>query len=412
MSYVAVQRTGLAGATMRTPSFSPASRRTRSRTARAPLAAATAILAPVLLGGCDLVTMNPAGDVARQQAHLILASTALMLLIIVPVIALTILFAWKYRHTNEDADYKPNWDHSTGLELIIWSAPLLIVIALGALTWISTHSLDPYRPLGRLAPGKPVAKNEKPLEIQVVSLDWKWLFIYPEQGIATVNELVLPINRQVVFRMTSSSVMNTFYVPTMAGMIYTMPGMETKLHAVLNKPGRFEGISANYSGAGFSDMRFTVDGFDDAGFAKWVSETRSAQGRLDNATYLNLEKPSEKVPAIRYAGFAPGLFDRILGMCTKPGETCMQATMMKDGAKDSGHNAPVNDTGHMRGSESKGALQKEPEEKGSSPHRNAPRQQAPGSSQPGSEANRSMTAIDPLPLPGATAPGVRAVARS
>ena len=316
MSYFAVQRTGLAGATMRTPSFSPASRRTRSRTARAPLAAATAILAPVLLGGCDLVTMNPAGDVARQQAHLILASTALMLLIIVPVIALTILFAWKYRHTNEDADYKPNWDHSTGLELIIWSAPLLIVIALGALTWISTHSLDPYRPLGRLAPGKPVAKNEKPLEIQVVSLDWKWLFIYPEQGIATVNELVLPINRQVVFRMTSSSVMNTFYVPTMAGM------------------------------------------------------------------------------------------------CTKPGETCMQATMMKDGAKDSGHNAPVNDTGHMRGSESKGALQKEPEEKGSSPHRNAPRQQAPGSSQPGSEANRSMTAIDPLPLPGATAPGVRAVARS
>ncbi|PVE53572.1 ubiquinol oxidase subunit II [Arthrobacter sp. TPD3018] len=365
--------------------------------------AALALLAPALLGGCDLVVMNPAGDVARQQAHLILWSTGLMLLIIVPVIALTVLFAWKYRHTNEDAEYRPNWDHSTGLELIIWSAPLLIVIALGALTWISTHSLDPYRPLARIAPGQPVAKNAKPLEIQVVSLDWKWLFIYPEQGIATVNELALPVNRQVVFRMTSSSVMNTFYVPTMAGMIYTMPGMETQLHAVLNKPGRFEGISANYSGAGFSDMRFTVDGFDDAGFAKWVSETRSAQGKLDNATYLKLERPSEKVPAIRYAGFAPGLFDRILGMCTKPGETCMQATMMKDGGMDMGHAPPVNDTGHMRGSDSKGALQKEPEEKGSSPHRNAPRQQAPGSSQPGSEANRSMTAIDPLPLPGVTA---------
>ncbi len=380
--------------TMRTlPSFRAARMRT----------AALALLAPALLGGCDLVVMNPAGDVARQQAHLILWSTGLMLLIIVPVIALTVLFAWKYRHTNEDAEYRPNWDHSTGLELIIWSAPLLIVIALGALTWISTHSLDPYRPLARIAPGQPVAKNAKPLEIQVVSLDWKWLFIYPEQGIATVNELVLPVNRQVVFRMTSSSVMNTFYVPTMAGMIYTMPGMETQLHAVLNKPGRFEGISANYSGAGFSDMRFTVDGFDDAGFAKWVSETRSAQGKLDNATYLKLERPSEKVPAIRYAGFAPGLFDRILGMCTKPGETCMQATMMKDGGMDMGHAPPVNDTGHMRGSDSKGALQKEPEEKGSSPHRNAPRQQAPGSSQPGSEANRSMTAIDPLHLPGVTA---------
>ena len=361
------------------------------------------LAALALLGGCDLVVMNPAGDVARQQADLILWSTFLMLLIIVPVMALTVMFAWKYRAANEEAEYKPRWDHSTGLELVIWSAPLLIVIALGALTWVATHTLDPYRPLSRLAPGKVVPAGQRPLEIQVVSLDWKWLFIYPEQGIATVNELVLPVDRQVSFRLTSSSVMNTFYVPTMAGMIYTMPGMETQLHAVLNKPGRFEGISANYSGAGFSDMRFTVDGFDDAGFAKWVSETRSAQGKLDNATYLKLERPSEKVPAIRYAGFAPGLFDRILGMCTKPGETCMQATMMKDGGMDMGHAPPVNDTGHMRGSDSKGALQKEPEEKGSSPHRNAPRQQAPGSSQPGSEANRSMTAIDPLPLPGVTA---------
>lgn len=398
MSYFAVQRRGLADMTMRNPSFFGAP---RSR------AAAIALLAPVLLGGCDMVVMNPAGDVARQQAHLILWSTGLMLLIIVPVIVLTVLFAWKYRHTNEDAEYAPDWDHSTGLELVIWSAPLLIIIALGALTWISTHSLDPYRPLARLAPGKPVAENAKPLEIQVVSLDWKWLFIYPEQGIATVNQLVLPVDRQVVFRMTSSSVMNTFYVPTLAGMIYTMPGMETKLHAVLNKPGRFEGISGNYSGAGFSDMRFTVDGTDDAGFAKWVSETRSAQQRLDMPTYLKLERPSEKVPAIQYAGFAPGLFDRILGMCTKPGETCMQATMMKDGSKDgnrdSGVAAPVNNTGHMRGSDAKGALQKEPEEKGSSPHRNAPTQQPPGSNKPGSEANRSMSAIHPLPLPGVTA---------
>ena len=376
---------------MRTPSFPLMRLRT----------AAVALLAPALLGGCDMVVLNPAGDVARQQANLILWSTGLMLLIIVPVIVLTILFAWKYRHGNEDAEYAPNWDHSTGLELIIWSAPLMIIIALGALTWISTHSLDPYRPLARLASGKPLAKTDKPLEIQVVSLDWKWLFIYPEQGVATVNELVLPANRQVRFRITSSSVMNTFYVPAMAGMIYSMPGMETRLHAVLNRPGRFEGLSANYSGAGFSDMHFTVDSMDDAGFAKWASEARTAQRRLDMPTYLQLEKPSEKVPAIRYAAFAPGLFDRIVGMCTKPGETCMQATMMKDGAhdprRDSGQAPPVNDSGHMRGSESEGALQKAPEEKGSSPHRNAPRPAAPGSNKPGSEANRSMTSIDPLP---------------
>ncbi|MEH3157540.1 MAG: ubiquinol oxidase subunit II [Sphingomonas taxi] len=372
---------------MRTPSFPRAA---------ALRAATTALLAPALLGGCDWVVMNPAGDVARQQAHLILWSTGLMLLIIVPVIVLTILFAWKYRAGNEEAEHRPNWDHSTGLELIIWSAPLLIIIALGALTWISTHALDPYRPLARLAPGKTLAKNDKPLEIQVVSLDWKWLFIYPEQGVATVNELVLPVDRQVRFRMTSSSVMNTFYVPTLAGMVYTMPGMETRLHAVLNRPGRFEGISANYSGAGFSGMHFTVDGMDDAGFAKWVSEARTAQRPLSLPTYVTLEKPSENVPAMRFAGFAPDLFARILGMCTKPGETCMQATM----AKDSGHGGSVNDTGHMRGSESKGALQKAPEEKGSSPHRNAPREQAPGSNKPGNEANRSMTALDPLPLLG------------
>lgn len=392
--------------TMRIPTPSP----TRFRTA------ALALLAPALLGGCDMVVMNPSGDVARQQANLILWSTGLMLLIIVPVIILTIVFAFKYRHSNEDAEYTPDWDHSTGLELVIWSAPLMIVIALGALTWISTHSLDPYRPLARLASGKPLAKNDKPLVIQVVSLDWKWLFIYPEQGIATVNQLVLPVNRQVRFRITSSSVMNTFYVPTMAGMIYSMPGMETRLHAVLNKPGRFEGFSANYSGAGFSEMRFTVDGTDDAGFAKWVSEARSAQKALDLPTYIKLEKPSEKVPAIQFARVQPQLFDRIVGMCTKPGETCMQATMMKDGAKnphrDSGHGAPVNDSGHMRGSESKGAILKEPEEKGSGPHRNAPRGEAPGSNKPGSEANRSMTAIDPIVIPGVTAPSASAGLRS
>jgi cytochrome o ubiquinol oxidase subunit 2 len=403
MSYFAVQRTGVPGLTMRTLPFSPV-RATRT---------AAALLAPALLGGCDWVVMNPSGDVARQQANLILWSTGLMLLIIVPVIVLTLLFAWKYRHTNEEAEYEPHWDHSTGLELIIWSAPLMIVIALGAMTWISTHALDPYRPLARLEAGKRLAKNDKPLEIQVVSLDWKWLFIYPEQGVATVNELVLPMNRQVRFRITSSSVMNTFYVPAMAGMIYSMPGMETRLHAVLNKPGRFEGLSANYSGAGFSDMHFTVDSMDDAGFAKWASEARSAQSKLDMPTYIQLEKPSEKVPAIRYAAVQPQLFDRIVGMCTKPGETCMQATMMKDGAKDphrdSGHSAPVNDTGHMRGSESEGALQKDPEEKGSGKHRNAPRPAAPGSNKPGNEDNRSMTAIDPLP---ARITGLTAAARS
>jgi cytochrome o ubiquinol oxidase subunit 2 len=224
-----------------------------------------------VLGGCDTVVMNPAGDVAVQQSSLIIWSVVLMLLIIVPVMALTVVFAWRYRETNTEASYEPDWDHSTGLELVIWSAPLLIIIALGALTWVATHTLDPYRPLARTAPGKPVAATERPLEVQVVSLDWKWLFIYPEQGIATVNELVVPVNRPVKFTMTSSSVMNALWVPAMAGMVYTMPGMETVLHGVLNRTGKFAGRSANYSGAGFSHMTFWTHSVSPARFEQWAA---------------------------------------------------------------------------------------------------------------------------------------------
>jgi cytochrome o ubiquinol oxidase subunit 2 len=355
-----------------------------------------------LLGGCDMVVMNPAGDVARQQAHLILWSTGLMLLIIVPVMALTVLFAWKFRAANRDADYRPEWDHSTGLELVIWSAPLLIVIALGALTWLATHTLDPYRPLGRIAAGKPVPASQRPLEIQVVALDWKWLFIYPEQGIATVNELVLPVDRQVRFRLTSSSVMNTFYVPAMAGMIYTMPGMETKLHAVLNRPGRFEGKSANYSGAGFSYMNFPTLAMDTTGFDRWAATVKDGARRLGTAEYLQLEKPSEKVPAIRFAAVQQGLFDRIVQMCVKPGQPCMADMMRHGGGKAAGHGGalPVNDRPAQAG-EPEGALLKDPGEKGSSPHMSAPHGEAGGKSTPGEESNRNMTRLDAQPaLPG------------
>jgi cytochrome o ubiquinol oxidase subunit 2 len=287
------------------------------------LAAVCPLLPLTLLGGCDMVVLNPLGDVARQQGNLVIIATLLMLLVIVPVMTLTAIFAWRYRASNREAEYRPEWSHSTQLELVIWAAPLMIIIALGAITWISTHLLDPYRPLAQIAPGKPItASSQKPLEIQVVSLDWKWLFIYPEQGIATVNALALPVDRQVRFSLTSSNVMNAFYVPTLAGMIYTMPGMETKLHAVLNKPGRFEGISANYSGAGFSDMRFAVEGMDGAAFERWAAGVRSSGKALDAGEYARLEKPSEKVPVIRYGTIAPGLFTRIVGMCALPGQSC------------------------------------------------------------------------------------------
>jgi cytochrome o ubiquinol oxidase subunit 2 len=265
-----------------------------------------------LLAGCNTVVMKPQGDIAAQQSQLILTATLLMLLIIVPVIALTIVFAWRYRQSNTSATYSPDWDHSTRLELVIWGAPLLIIIALGAITWISTHKLDPYRPLARIDAQRNVSAGVKPLVVQVVALDWKWLFIYPEQGIATVNELAAPVDRPIEFRITASNVMNSFYVPALAGQVYAMPGMQTQLHAVINRAGRYEGLSANYSGAGFSDMRFAFLGLSGGDFDHWVASNRVMGRTLSPAVYQQLERPSQRDPVRRYGQIDPGLFDAIV----------------------------------------------------------------------------------------------------
>lgn len=252
---------------------------------------------------------------AVRQRDLIIIATCLMLLIIVPVIFLTLLFAWRYRESAKNAPYNPEWDHSTVLELAIWAAPLLIIITLGAITWVSTHQLDPYRPLTRLDGTRPVAAETKPLVVEVVAMDWKWLFLYPEQGIATVNELAAPVDRPIAFRITATSVMNAFFVPSLAGMVYAMPGMETKLHAVINQAGVYDGFSANYSGAGFSHMRFKFHGLSNEDFDRWVQQVKSANTPLSKDTYLQLAKPSESEPVQRYASVAPGLYDRILNRC-------------------------------------------------------------------------------------------------
>lgn len=294
-----------------------------------PAAAALLALTP-LLGGCDWIVMNPAGDVAMQQRNLILISTGLMLLVILPVMALTVLFAWKYRAKARAEDYDPDWDHSTGLELLIWSAPLLIIIALGAITWTSTHLLDPYRPIERISPGQKVDPAVRPLQVEVVAMDWKWLFIYPELGIATVNELAAPVDRPIAFKLTSSSIMNSFYVPALAGQIYAMPGMQTKLHAVANRAGSYDGFSANYSGAGFSHMRFRFHALDPAGFDQWIARVRASGTMLDRAAYVKLEQPSEKVPPTYFGQVEPRLFHAALNMCVQPGKRCMDAVMMTD----------------------------------------------------------------------------------
>jgi cytochrome o ubiquinol oxidase subunit 2 len=288
--------------------------------------------ASLSLAGCGTVVMNAAGDVAVQQGHLIFVATLLMLLIIVPVIALTLLFAWRYRHSNTEAPYTPEWDHSTALELVIWAAPLLIIIALGAVTWISTHTLDPYRMLHRIEPGRPVAEDAQPLVVEVVALDWKWLFIYPELGIATVNELAAPVDVPIRFKITSSSVMNSFFIPALAGQIYAMPGMETQLHAVINRVGVYDGFSSNYSGAGFSDMRFKFHGLTAPDFERWVQQVKAGGGALERSAYLQLEKPSIGNPVHRYASVESDLYPRILNRCVSPGQMCLAQMMAIDAA--------------------------------------------------------------------------------
>jgi cytochrome o ubiquinol oxidase subunit 2 len=282
------------------------------------------------LSGCNMVVMSPSGDIAMQQRDLIVVSTVLMLLIIVPVVCLTFFFAWRYRNSNANAKYDPEWHHSTGLEVVIWSAPLAIIIALGAITWISTHKLDPYRPLDRIDAERALPAETKPLVVEVVALDWKWLFFYPEYGIATVNEMAAPVDVPIQFKITASSVMNSFYVPALAGMIYAMPGMQTQLHAVINKEGDFEGLSANYSGDGFSHMRFRFHGLQQGGFDEWVARVKQNGTALNRDAYLKLEKPSIREPVRYFASVDDGLFNAILNMCVHPGQMCMSEMMHID----------------------------------------------------------------------------------
>lgn len=350
----------------------------------------------------------PAGDVAVQQRNLIAIATLLMLVVVVPVIVMTIAFSIKYSARRRGHDYDPDFDHSTALELVIWSIPLLIITILGAVTWSSTHLLDPFRPLERLAPGKPLSPKAKYLDIQVVGMDWKWLFIYPEQGIATVNELALPANMPVRFSMTSTSQFNTFYAPTLAGMIYIMPGMDSKLHAVLNRPVESFGYSGNYTGRGYSDMRFVLHGLEPARFDAWVEGVKASGGLLQPSDYVRLEKPSEKVQVMRFGSVTQGLYSRILNRCVEPGKPCLADVMMRDRMRGGGDSSnfrlgegipPAGEAAPLNGEKPKAALQKPPAEKGSGPNVTKPARDAPGQLKPGDPRNRDLSALVPASSP-------------
>ena len=265
------------------------------------IALGTTVLA---LTGCKGGVLDPKGQIGIDEKNLIIIATVLMLIVVIPVIVMTLYFAWKYRDGQDQQIYAPKWAHSGKIEAAVWAIPIVIVIVLGVITWQSTQQLDPYKPLE----GK-----GKHLTVEVVSLNWKWLFIYPEQGIATVNELVFPANVPVEYKITSESTMNSFFIPQLGSQIYSMAGMETKLHLIANEPGTFKGFSANYSGAGFTGMKFNAIATPtQADFDKWVSNVKSQANTLSKADYDALALPSENNPVTYFGDVEDGFFHTIV----------------------------------------------------------------------------------------------------
>jgi len=267
------------------------------------------VIAAAALGGCTEGVLDPKGPIAGAERQIMFNALGIMLAIVIPTVLVTLGVAWWFRASNERARYRPEFRYSGRLELLVWSIPAMTVFLLGGVTWLSSYDLDPPRP---------IASAVKPVKIQVVSLDWKWLFIYPEQGFATVNQLTIPVGTPVSFELTSSGVMNSFWVPQLGGQIYTMAGMTTRLHLLADHPGTYRGASANYSGDGFADMRFTIDAAPAETFAQWVEAARNAGPVLDPQAYADLAKPSKAVAPFRYRSVAPGLFNGILSSGLQP----------------------------------------------------------------------------------------------
>jgi len=246
--------------------------------------------------------LDPHGPSAAGNAQILINSIVIMLIIVVPTILATLAFGWWFRASNKRATYLPDWAHSGRIELIVWGIPLLVVLFLSGVIWIGSYELDPARP---------IASRGKPIEIQVVSLDWKWLFIYPEQGVASVNTLALPVDSTAHFSLTSGSVMNMFFVPQLGSMIATMNGMVTQLHLRADKIGDYYGQSAQFSGGGFSDMHFTLKALSPENFNNWIVQTRQSPLKLDDATYLSLAHKREASAPILYGSIDAELFEKI-----------------------------------------------------------------------------------------------------
>ncbi|MGB1309829.1 MAG: ubiquinol oxidase subunit II [Leucothrix sp.] len=261
------------------------------------------LMALPALGHAEYLLFDPKGPIAAEQMDLIILSFLIMMIVVIPVIGMTIWFAIKYRASNDKADYKPHWEHSNLIEFVVWSVPLAIIVTLGIITYQTSHSLDPRQA---------IQSNKDTLRIQVVALDWKWLFIYPEQEIAVVNELALPVDTPVEFLITSDTVMNSFFVPQLGSMIYAMAGMENQLHLVADKAGAYRGMSANYSGFGFSGMKFIAHAKSEQDFASWVSQVKSSPNTLSADAYKKLSVKTKDHSIEHYSSVNPLMFNRII----------------------------------------------------------------------------------------------------
>ncbi|GAB2716129.1 ubiquinol oxidase subunit II [Halomonas garicola] len=262
------------------------------------------ITLPLLLAGCGSALLDSRGQIGHEQTWLILTAFGLMLLVVIPVIGMTLWFAVRYRRSSKTAVYEPDWAHSNAIEVVVWLIPCVIIAILATLTWKTTHSLDPHKPL---------ESDAEPMEIQVVSLDWKWLFIYPEEGIATVNEVAFPEDVPVRFRVTSGSVMNSFFIPRLGSQIYAMAGMDNDVHLIADEQGTYPGRSTNYSGSGFAGMTFDAIATSQEGFDDWVAKARESDKTLTfPEQYDHLALPTRDVPVKYFSEISPGLYEDIL----------------------------------------------------------------------------------------------------
>jgi len=267
-------------------------------------------LAPLLLTACQVVVLDPKGPVGLANKTILIDSLAIMLVIVLPTLVATLAFAWWFRTSNARAFYLPEWAYSGRIEMIVWSIPLMVIMLLGGVAWIGSHDLDPAKPLASTTPA---------LEVQAVSLDWKWLFIYPSQGVASVNRLVVPAGAPIHFSLTSASVMNAFFVPQLGSMIATMNGMTTQLNLQADAPGTFHGLSSQFSGDGFSDMHFDVLALPAEQFTAWIEATRKTGPILTPETYTALTRQSVNIRPFTFRAVTAGLFQQIITRQLPPG---------------------------------------------------------------------------------------------